>query len=90
MWSILFASLALATPAGPAAAVDDPKQAPCCFTNPRYSGVCSVAPAADESCGQILEFLNSPQSQGKSYCGNTNVRGGWSSQKCEPEPAPES
>ena len=89
MWSILFSSLALAAGAAAPAGTDDPKQAPCCFTNPKYSGVCSVEPAADESCGQILDFLNNPQSQGKNYCGNTSIRGGWSSQKCEPEPPPE-
>jgi hypothetical protein len=89
MWSILFASLALATPEGPAAG-DDPKPAPCCFSNPKFSGVCSVEPAVDESCGEILDYLNNPQSQGKSYCGNTNIRTGWASRGCEPEAPPES
>ena len=88
MWSILFSSLALATAMAPVVS-DDPKRPPCCFTNPQYSGVCSVEPAADESCGQVLEYLNSPQSQGKSYCGNTTIRGGWSAKKCEPPAPPE-
>jgi hypothetical protein len=90
MWSVLFSSLFLAS-AGAAApqATDDPKPAPCCFTNPQYSGVCSVEPAVDETCGQVLEYLNTPQSQGKSYCGNTNVRGGWATKRCEPEPPPQ-
>lgn len=82
MWSILFASLALA-------AADEPKRPPCCFTNPQYAGVCSVEPAPQESCATILDYLNTPQSQGKSYCNNTTVRGGWSGQKCEPPPPPE-
>lgn len=86
MWSILFSSLFLAT-AAPAS--DDPKPAPCCFTNPQYSGVCAVQPSADESCGQILDYLNNPQSQGKSYCGNTMVRGGWATKTCEPEAPPQ-
>jgi len=88
MWSILFSSLALAA-AGAAVpeAADDPKP-PCCFTNPRY-GVCSVQPSDDETCGQILEYLNNPLSQGKNYCGNTNVRGGWVTKTCEPEAPPQ-
>ena len=56
---------------------------PCCFTNPRYSGVCAVQPGEGESCQSILDYLNNPQSQGKTYCGNTNVRGGWKRVACE-------
>jgi hypothetical protein len=56
---------------------------PCCFTNPRYSGVCAVEPGEGESCRSILDYLNNPQSQGKTYCGNTNVRGGWTQVTCE-------
>ncbi|HET9318032.1 MAG TPA: hypothetical protein VFQ51_20730 [Vicinamibacteria bacterium] len=62
-------------------AADPPK--PCCYTNPRYSGVCSVQPGEGESCGSILEYLNNPSSQGKSYCGNTSIRGGWTQKACE-------
>jgi hypothetical protein len=57
--------------------------AKCCFTNSRYTGTCEVTPAKDESCGQILDYLNNPASQGKSYCGNTQIRGGWQSVSCE-------
>ena len=57
--------------------------APCCFTNPSYSGVCQVQPAKDETCASILEYLNNPQSQGMSYCNSTNVRGGWKTVPCE-------
>ncbi len=57
--------------------------AKCCFTNPGYSGTCEVQPAKDESCGQILDYLNNPMSQGKGYCGNTGVRSGWKSVACE-------
>jgi hypothetical protein len=84
MWSILWSALAFAAPV---AAADDPVKLPCCFTNPQYSGVCIVEPA-DETCGEVLEYLNSPQSQGKSYCGNTSIRGGWTLTKCEPAPPP--
>ncbi|MET0556933.1 MAG: hypothetical protein ABW221_28090 [Vicinamibacteria bacterium] len=89
MWSILFASLASFALA-PAGAVDEAEPAPCCFTNPQFSGVCSAQPSADESCRDILDYLNNPQSQGKSYCGNTTIRGGWASKTCEPATPPES
>jgi hypothetical protein len=65
------------------ATVDDPP-AKCCFTNPHYSGTCEVQPAKDESCSQILGYLNNPMSQGKSYCGSTTIRGGWQSVACAP------
>ncbi len=59
------------------------QQGPCCFENPRYSGTCQVSPGPEESCGDILGYLNNPNSVGKTYCGNTKVRGGWSSVACE-------
>ena len=55
----------------------------CCFTNPGFSGTCEVQPTKDESCGQILAYLNNPMAQGKSYCGNTTVRSGWKQTSCE-------
>jgi len=57
----------------------------CCFTNPRHVGTCEVDPSKDETCASILEYLNNPQSQGKDYCGNTSVRGGWKLEPCEPK-----
>ena len=59
----------------------DPKP-PCCFTNPQYSGVCKVQPAEGETCDSILAYLNNPNAQGKTYCDNSNVRGGWHHKKC--------
>lgn len=56
---------------------------PCCFENPRYSGTCEVTPGEDESCGSVLGYLNNPNSMGKDYCGNTNIKGGWSQVECE-------
>ena len=75
--------LALAT-GGPGltARAADPAP-PCCYTNPQFSGVCSVEPGEAESCATILAYLNDPQSQGKSYCGNSSVRGGWTQKECE-------
>lgn len=54
----------------------------CCFTNPGYSGTCEVVPGKDETCGSILDYLNNPMSQGKGYCSNTTIRGGWKSTDC--------
>ena len=59
------------------------QEGPCCFENPRFSGTCQVTPGPEESCSSILSYLNNPNSVGKSYCGNTKVRGGWSSVACE-------
>ena len=56
---------------------------PCCFTNPRFTGVCSVTPGEDETCASILAYLNNPNSTGKAYCGGTTVRGGWTQVACE-------
>ena len=44
-----------------------------------------MEPAKDETCATILDYLNNPQSQGKSYCGNTSIRGGWQQAPCEPK-----
>jgi hypothetical protein len=66
--------------ARPGRASADPK--PCCFTNERYSGVCQVLPGENETCGSILAYLNDPNSSGKTYCGNTNIRGDWIEVDC--------
>jgi hypothetical protein len=71
--------------AAQAARTQDSPPRKCCFTNPGYVGTCEVEPAKDESCGQILDYLNNPASQGKNYCGNTPIRGGWRSVACEPK-----
>ncbi len=55
---------------------------PCCFANERYDGVCTVVPGEGETCGSILGYLNNPMSTGKSYCGSTQIRGGWSQVDC--------
>ena len=39
----------------------------CCFTNPRYSGMCEVMPGKDETCAGILAYLNNPSGAGKTY-----------------------
>jgi hypothetical protein len=69
------------------------EKAPCCFTNPRYVGVCKEAPSGEETCESILAYLNNPNSVGKAYCGNTDIRGGWAKVSCDQKkqtaPAPE-
>ena len=55
----------------------------CCFTNPQYSGVCQVQPAAGETCASILAYLNHPGATGKGYCNNTDIRGGWKQVSCK-------
>ena len=83
---VVFAGVAVAfmigapgEPEAPTAVGKDP----CCFTNPRYTGVCQVTPGEDETCSSILGYLNNPNSVGKAYCGGTTVRGGWSQVSCE-------
>ena len=78
--------LCLGTPAAVAGAEDAStatQQSPCCFDNPRFSGTCEVTPGEDESCSSILGYLNNPNSVGRTYCGNTKVRGGWTQVSCE-------
>src|SRR5262245_26154922 len=62
------------------AALGDTK---CCFTNPAFTGVCQAVPASGETCQSILDYLNNPNSTGKSYCGGTSIRGGWQQASCE-------
>jgi len=57
----------------------------CCLTNPAYHGVCRIVPAGGETCEGILEYLNTPNSSGKAYCGNTQIRGGWRLVECPDE-----
>ncbi len=55
----------------------------CCFSNPRYTGVCQVTTGPDETCSDVLSYLNNQAGVGKTYCGNTKVRGGWAQVDCE-------
>ena len=59
--------------------------ADCCFENTGYAGVCVVQPAEGETCASILDYLNNPSSSGKSYCGFTEIRGGWKEISCQEE-----
>jgi hypothetical protein len=79
-------ALGLLAPVVRSAAADAGTQAtPCCFANPRYAGVCQVAPGEGETCSSILNYLNDINSTGKTYCGNTTVREGWRRVECTSE-----
>lgn len=58
-------------------------QKPCCLVHDGYQGICKVTPGKDESCASILEYLNTPGTVGKSYCGGNKLRGGWKSADCD-------
>ena len=84
--AVLFCALCvsgLVTAAESDETVTATQQGQCCFENPRFSGTCQVTPGPEETCGDILGYLNNPNSVGKNYCGNTKVRGGWTSVSCE-------
>ncbi|HVN76283.1 MAG TPA: hypothetical protein VMT19_08210 [Thermoanaerobaculaceae bacterium] len=76
----LAACVALVVAAGVARPAEAPK--PCCFSNERFAGVCQVVPENDETCEDILTYLNTPNSTGRTYCGATDIRGGWARVKC--------
>ena len=54
----------------------------CCFNNWRYSGTCIAQIGPDQKCGDVLGVLNNPMSVATTYCGGTQVRGGWSTVNC--------
>lgn len=57
----------------------------CCLANQGYQGVCRVTPGEGESCDSILNYLNTPGTVGKTYCGGSKIRGGWTAVSCEEE-----
>ncbi len=85
-WVIAAAAttLLLAGAQGAEARADEKPE--CCFSNPSYAGVCRVKPAEGETCGSILKYLNTMLSTGKSYCNNTEIRGGWKPAACGKSP----
>ncbi len=54
----------------------------CCFNNWRYSGTCIVQIGTNQVCGDVLGALNNPMSAATSYCGGTQLRGGWAERAC--------
>ena len=55
----------------------------CCVANPRYAGICAVELAPDETCQDVLAYLNNAASVGKTYCASTPVRRGWKQVDCQ-------
>ena len=89
---ILVASAALvgavaagASPTPPVAGEDAART--CCVANPRFSGICEVELGPEETCGDVLAYLNNASSAGKTYCSNTGVRMGWKEVGCQEEQA---
>jgi ketosteroid isomerase-like protein len=54
----------------------------CCLNNFRYAGGCMVVVRGQETCQDVLAYLNNFNSVGKYYCDNTTIRGGWSLGPC--------
>ena len=59
----------------------------CCYANFRFSGPCVVTLAPGETCSSVLAYLNDLSSSGKTYCGSTPIRRGWSHTTCPGEVA---
>jgi uncharacterized protein (TIGR02246 family) len=55
---------------------------PCCLANFRFAGGCVVVPGESETCQGVLDYLNRFDTVGRSYCGSTTVRGGWTLTQC--------
>jgi len=82
--SALAAVGATAAPSARPAAADG--DAPfCCVATPRFAGICKVTLAEDETCDDVLAYLNNAASVGKTYCGTTPIRGGWTEVECQEE-----
>jgi len=54
----------------------------CCLNNFRFAGGCMVVARGQETCQDVISYLNNFNSVGKYYCDNTMVRGGWSLSDC--------
>jgi hypothetical protein len=72
-----------APPTSPAG--EDQERRLCCVANPRFAGICAVELGPDETCQDVLDYLNNASSVGKTYCGGTSVRMGWKQVECQDE-----
>jgi ketosteroid isomerase-like protein len=54
----------------------------CCLNNFRFAGGCMVVARGQETCQDVIAYLNNFNSVGKYYCDNTMVRGGWTLSDC--------
>lgn len=67
----------------PASSAEEEEARICCVANPRYAGICAVELAPDETCQDVLDYLNNAASVGKTYCGGTSIRVGWKQVECQ-------
>ena len=83
--ALVAAAAAIAASAGPTtrSTTTDSDRRLCCVANPRFAGVCSVELGEGETCADVLAYLNNANSVGRTYCGKTNIRGGWKQVDCE-------
>jgi hypothetical protein len=61
------------------------ESASCCVANPRFAGICKVELGPEESCADVLAYLNNAASTGRTYCGGTPIRMGWKQVECQEE-----
>ena len=85
--AVALAGAAAAVASPPASTTEDDTMRVCCVTNPRYSGICRIELGPEETCRDVLDYLNNAASAGKTYCGNTEIRMGWKEVACQEEQA---
>jgi hypothetical protein len=85
--ALIGAVAAVASPTPPVAGEDAARS--CCVANPRFSGICKVELGPQETCRDVLAYLNNAASAGRTYCGNTDVRMGWKEVACQEAQASE-
>jgi hypothetical protein len=87
--ALVAVAAAIVASAGPAArgSAEDSDRQLCCVANPRFAGICAVELGPEETCQDVLDYLNNAASVGKTYCANTPVRMGWKQVRCEGEEA---
>jgi hypothetical protein len=58
---------AIAASAGPATrgSLQDSDRRLCCVANPRFAGVCAVELGPDETCQDVLDYLNNGRVRGR-------------------------
>jgi ketosteroid isomerase-like protein len=77
--TLVFAAAMLAVLAAPSGVEAEER---CCLNNFRFAGGCMVVVRGQETCRDVLAYLNDFNSVGKYYCNNTVIRGGWSLGPC--------
>jgi hypothetical protein len=83
--AVVAAVAAMGAVVAPSARTADEDARSCCVANPRFAGICKVELAENETCADVLAYLNNAASVGRTYCGSTNVRVGWKQVECQEE-----